>query len=100
MKNNAEEAAAVVKRAISLITSDFALTEARNYLYAAVAALDRAQKKRDRRERNYQENKRLALISKQEAEKRLAALNEMLRLEYVKREGWKQQSGSNPSETA
>lgn len=84
MKNNAEAAAELVRRTISLTGSDFALAEARNYLHGALGALNKTQKKREKRERNYQENERVRLISKQEAEMRLAYLDRMLRQEQLK----------------
>jgi len=114
MKHNAEKATALIRQALSVIGDDFALSSARRYLLSSLDALAVAQKKRDKRETNRklaeqqemhnrikdaerryhinggvmseQERRRLLAMS---AERRLAALNGMLREEVLKLESLK-----------
>lgn len=55
MKHNAEEAAQLIKKAISILGNDFSLSEARRYLTAGLKAIDRVQHKREIRDYNYQQ---------------------------------------------
>lgn len=63
-------------------------------MYAAINALTKVHKKREKRENNHKENERIRLISKQEAERRIAYLNQMLREEQLKRQSGSDQSGT------
>jgi hypothetical protein len=95
MKKNAEIAAELIRRAINETGSDFALSNARNYLVAALNEVTKTQKKRERRENNLrleEEQRKKKLLKMEEARLKLKQLEDMLREEQAK---W--QNGSNQS---
>jgi hypothetical protein len=52
MKNNTQETRAALQRALSQIPQDYALSEVRYHIKAALGKLESVEKKRDRREVN------------------------------------------------
>jgi hypothetical protein len=97
VKKNAEAAVAYVQQALRETGSDFALSNARQYLVAALNELTKVQNKCERRERNFKmeeearQKKRLRL---EEAQWRLRKLDEMFKAEEAKLRNGSNQSGS------
>lgn len=88
MKHNAEEAAALIRRAMALLGGDFSLSEAKRYLAAGLTSIDRVQRKREIREFNHQRNiaqdKQTRDQLAASAEWRYKQLEEMLKREQLK----------------
>lgn len=90
MKHNAEEAAVLIRRAMTLLGPDFALSEAKRYLAAGLTSIDRVQRKREIREFNQQRN----IVQDKQTREQFAAsakfrfnqLEEMLRQEQLKQQ--------------
>lgn len=89
MKHNTEKAVVLVQQALATLGDDFALSNARGYLKAALNEINHVQVKRKKRDYNFKrenaikEEKKLKL-SKEEALRRFQALEQMLKVEEAK----------------
>lgn len=88
MKNNAETAAALIRMAISETGGDFALSDARRLMHAALNELQHAHKKREKREiarkileEKEKEKKKMRF---EDAKNRMKMLDQMLQEEKTK----------------